>query len=127
MAAHQSLPLPPPVEDENDFDTSDVTRTRIRGVDAEIYIGGVERALNAVQKFQVESVKATNARLDAMSLELTIIGREVRETKATGEQVIDEIRKLTKFLLEERAERFALGDRVSKLEQPRTKPRKGKK
>lgn len=124
MATHQSLPLPPPDDDENDFDTSDVTRTRIRGVDAEIYIGGVERALNAVQKFQVESVKATNARLDAMSLELTIIGREVRETKATGEQVIDEIRKLTKFLLEERAERFALGDRVSTLEQPRKRARR---
>ena len=103
------LPLPPP-DDEDEFDTSDVTKTRA--------------TLDVIAGRVGDLEKDWEAQLRSVSLELTIIGREVRETKATGEQVIDEIRKLTKFLLEERAERFALGDRVSKLEQPRKRARR---
>lgn len=106
------LPLPPPPDDD-EFDTSDVTKTRA--------------TFDALAERVAEMEQGWQAQLRSVSLELTIIGREVRETKQTGDKVIDEIRKLTKLILEERAERFALGDRVSNLEQPRTKPRKGKK
>jgi len=107
---HQPLPLPPP-DDEFD-DSEEETRE------------GLERRVDFLAARLHDAERGWQEQLGALA-------GEVREATATAKQSVestntltDEIRKLTKLILEERAERFALGDRVSNLEQPRSARRK---
>lgn len=125
--AHDRLPIPlplPPPDDENEFDTSDVTKTRIRGVDAEVYIGGVERALDAVARAQVEGFAAVNQRIDAYAADLRHANDVAERNNKAITELTAEIRKVLKFALEMRGEQFKLADRVSTLEQPRKRARR---
>jgi chaperonin cofactor prefoldin len=114
---HHPLPLPAPDEDEDEgpesFDTSDVTKERTRDVQIEALHARItsleERIENDIRAMRIETREAAY---------------EAKCARETGDLILDEVRKVVKFQLEERAERFALGDRVSNLEQPRQARRK---
>ena len=109
---HHPLPLPPP---DDEFDTSEPTP-----FDRQM----IERRMDSLSKRIAEAENGWERQLAAVLGEQRETVREVKEIKETLVGLADEIRKLLKFALEERGERFALADRVSNLEQPRIRARR---
>ena len=106
--AHHPLPLPPP---DHEFDDSEPTP-----FDRQM----IERRMDVLSRRIAEAEHGWERQLGVVVAEQRETGREVKEIKETLGNLVDEMRKFMKFALEERGERFALADRVSNLEQPRT-------
>jgi hypothetical protein len=102
---HEPLPLPPP-PDETEFDTSDVTRERAR-----------DRQIDELHARISELEQGWESQVRAMRIEVREAAYEAKCARETSDLILAEVRKLTKFMLEERGERFVLADRVSRVEQ----------
>jgi hypothetical protein len=106
---HHPLPLPPPPDHE--FDDSEPT-----AFDRQM----IERRMDVLSRRIAEAEGGWEQQLGAVVAEQRETGREVKEIKETLGSLVDEMRKFMKFALEIRGDQFALADRVSNLEQPRT-------
>ena len=105
---HHPLPLPPP---DHEFDDSEPTP-----FDRQM----IERRMDALTRRIADAEDGWERQLAAVGSEQRETGREVKEIKETLGSLVDEMRKFMKFALEIRGDQFALADRVSNLEQPRT-------
>lgn len=104
---HEPMPLP--------FDTSDEDDRgfKIRGVDADVYIEGMERSIDALYKHNSESLKIFTGRIDALAV-------EIREAKAVSVEIRKDIEGLVGVVTE-------LRDWLRSVEQEQPRKTRGKR
>jgi hypothetical protein len=79
----------------------------------------IERRMDALSKRIAEAEDGWARQLSAMAFDVREASDSAKRAEVAVTQLAETQDRLIKLILEERAERFALGDRVSNLEQPR--------